>query len=630
MSGIAGIWNLDGKPVDPELLQPMAEAAAHRGPDGIRYWIDGNVGLAHLALNVTPESFREHQPSANRAGACWITANARIDNRDELIRTFTSQGIYLSDPTDVDLILAAYDLWGEACASKLLGDFAFAIWDAPRCQLFAVRDTFGCRPFYYRQTPTVFAWASEVKQLLVDSSVDRSLNERVLGAHLCAHAQPQDETFYLAVRQLPPGHALRLDVNGLHIWRHSDLMPEREIRYARVEDYAAHLRELFFDAVRVRLRSVKPVFIKLSGGIDSSCITATAAHLARSEPGIPPIHALHVTYDELPDADEQRYARPLVEHCGVPTCWVPGDGLWPFRDYPDQPPDEDGPDVGPYMYWNRTLVRLAAERGAGVVLSGYWGDPIVQGSVFGFADLLARLRLGEWLRGIMEFRYNRGKPYRPLRRLIFDYSIRPLVPDWLKNLWRAVRVRDRSLIPHWIEPEFVHRIGLADLIKPIQYPGHAGSRARRAIYTTIMADIAPRGAIKLDQLGMRLGVDYRYPFIDIRLIRFALAIPPDLWFRGGIEKVLLRQALGEYLPAVIRNRTQIITISALFDRAMRDREVPKIRALASCPLLTQMGIVIGDRTSEHYEQYVRGEIAVEHPFAWILTAEMWLQQHFAD
>jgi asparagine synthase (glutamine-hydrolysing) len=627
MSGIAGIWNLDGKPVDPELLQPMAEAAAHRGPDGIRYWIDGNVGLAHLALNVTPESFREHQPSANRAGACWITANARIDNHDELIRTFTSQGIYLSDPTDVDLILAAYDLWGEACASKLLGDFAFAIWDAPRRQLFAVRDTFGCRPFYYRQTPTVFAWASEVKQLLVDPSVDRSLNERVMGAHLCAHAQPQDETFYLAVRQLPPGHALRLDVNGLHIWRHSDLMPEREIRYARVEDYAAHFRELFFDAVRVRLRSIKPVFIMLSGGIDSSCITAVAAHLARSEPDIPPIHALHSTFDELPDADEQRYARPLVEHCGVSTCWVPGNGLWPFRDYPEHPPDEDEPDLGVYSYWNRTMVHTTAEHGAGVLLSGYWGDGVVQGSVIGLADLLAQFQLGEWLRSVVRYRRDRGKSYR---QLILDWSIRPLVPEWVRKLRRTERIQYRRAIPHWLEPGFARRIGLVALTEPPQYPGNAHSRARRAIYNNIMGDLGPRGALKNDLYGMQTGVDYRYPFADIRLIRFALAVPPDLWFRKGVDKVLLRQALRDLLPDIIRNRTRVVIPRALFERAMRNREVSKMRALVLCPQLTRRGMVIGERASEHYERYLRREIAAEYPLHWAITAEMWLQQYFMN
>src|SRR5215212_5986209 len=152
MSGICGVIHLDGAPVEPEILKEMAKAAAHRGPDGIRYWTDDNAALAHLALNITPESLREQQPLVSCGNDLVLTADARIDNRGELIRALGAKG-YLpeAEPTDGELILAAYRCWGEECPARLVGDFAFAIWDARRKRLFAARDALGgMRAFYYR------------------------------------------------------------------------------------------------------------------------------------------------------------------------------------------------------------------------------------------------------------------------------------------------------------------------------------------------------------------------------------------------------------------------------------------------------------------------------------------------
>jgi asparagine synthase (glutamine-hydrolysing) len=142
--------NLDGAPVEPAALKKMARAAGHRGPDGIRYHTERAVGLAHLALNITPESAREHQPLVSERGDLVLVADVRIDNREELVRTLWGGG-YLPDepPTDAELILEAYRRWGEGCPAHLIGDFAFAIWDGRRGRLFAARDAMAMRALYY-------------------------------------------------------------------------------------------------------------------------------------------------------------------------------------------------------------------------------------------------------------------------------------------------------------------------------------------------------------------------------------------------------------------------------------------------------------------------------------------------
>ena len=197
MSGICGIVNFDGALVDEALLKRMAEAAVHRGPDGIRYLMEGGIGFAYLALNVTPESLREEQPLRSRDGQVVMAADARVDNRRELIRTLRSEGcLSAEEPTDADIIMAAYECWGEGCAERIIGDFAFAVWDVRRRRLMAARDRSGCRAFYYRRDGNRFLWATEAAQLLADPAAFRrlvrleaSLNRDPAMLGRCSHLQ---------------------------------------------------------------------------------------------------------------------------------------------------------------------------------------------------------------------------------------------------------------------------------------------------------------------------------------------------------------------------------------------------------------------------------------------------------
>ena len=202
MSGICGIVNFDGAPVELEDLQKMARAAAHRGPDGIHYWRNGPVGLVNLALNITPESLRERQPLVGSRGELVLTADARVDNRDELIRTLTTKG-FLQDksPTDADVILAAYQCWGETCPAQIIGDFAFVIWDTRRRRLFAAREPIGMRALYYRLEPHRILFATEIKQILAVPGVPARIFEPSVGAFLAGHAGPRGVD---SLRRHPP------------------------------------------------------------------------------------------------------------------------------------------------------------------------------------------------------------------------------------------------------------------------------------------------------------------------------------------------------------------------------------------------------------------------------------------
>ena len=168
MSGISGIFRRDGLSLSPEELQITTSPMTHRGPDGIHAWTSGPIGLTHLMLWTTPESLLEKMPAKNSTGNLVITADARIDNRDELTLLLGWQGRSIEKITDSEFILGAYETWGEDCVNRLVGDFAFAIWDQNQQTLFCARDHMGVKPFYYYQSTNCFAFASEIKGLLED------------------------------------------------------------------------------------------------------------------------------------------------------------------------------------------------------------------------------------------------------------------------------------------------------------------------------------------------------------------------------------------------------------------------------------------------------------------------------
>ena len=209
MSGICGMIHWDGQPVASGSVQAMAEAAVHRGPDGIHYRTCGQAGFAHLALHVTPESVRERQPLASPDVQILLVADARIDNRDDLIQLFVEKQLLAGiEATDPEIILAAYRLWGTDCAAHLLGDFAFAIWDASQQHLFAARDAMGMRAFYYRFEPQRFLFGTEVKQILAAPEVPAKIFEPAVAAHLAGCFHHLDWSFYEGIAQLQPAHAL--------------------------------------------------------------------------------------------------------------------------------------------------------------------------------------------------------------------------------------------------------------------------------------------------------------------------------------------------------------------------------------------------------------------------------------
>src|SRR5258708_26960128 len=261
MSGIAGIYNLDQRPVDSRLLEAMCAAIKHRGPDGVMQQTSGPAGLAHLLLASSAQAAHEIQSLLTEDSGCCVTMDGRIDNRKELKSDFESRGLRLRGEGDAELVLRAYECWGEECPTRLLGDFALAIWDQPKKRLFCARDHVGVRPFYYHSSPSFFAFGSEIRAILALQSVPRALNESRIADFLVEALDREDEqsTFYRDVLRLPAGYCLVVAPGRITIRDYWNLKAPASLRLASLEEYGMAFREVFVKAVQCRLQSIHPL-----------------------------------------------------------------------------------------------------------------------------------------------------------------------------------------------------------------------------------------------------------------------------------------------------------------------------------------------------------------------------------
>ena len=291
MSGIAGIFNLDRRPVESSDLWQMLSMLRRRGPDGSNAWHEGPVGLGQAMLMTTPEAEHEHLPHVSAQEGLGIIADARIDNRDELIDILGFQDQNRDKLGDSALILGAYKKWGENCSEKLLGDFAFAIWDSQQQKLFCARDHLGIRPFYYYYDPQrIFIFASEPRAILVLKQVPYRINEGRIADFLISQLEGIDKTstFFEDVYRLPPAHSLSIKHAAMQQHQYWALEPGPELKLGSDEAYAEAFLEVFTEAVSCRLRGNGLVGSMLSGGMDSGSIVAVARKLLK-EKGLGPL-----------------------------------------------------------------------------------------------------------------------------------------------------------------------------------------------------------------------------------------------------------------------------------------------------------------------------------------------------
>ena len=627
MSGLAGIYQFDDRPVSPERLARLTDCIAHRGPDDAGRWIDGPTGLAHLAFHTTPESIDETQPLCDPRLSLCVTLDGRVDNRQELLSALESAGAPARTRTDAEIVLRAYQTWGAACPTRIIGDFAFAIWDGPNRQLFCARDPLGFKPLYYHADEHGFVCGSELRQLLEGADLAREPNEAMVGEHLARAITSTEDTLYAGIRRLPPGHVLIVRPSGLQKTRYWPLATNRELTYRTDGEYAEHFREIFEEAVRCRLRSHGPVGAELSGGLDSSSVVSMASSLAKQGSG-DRLQTFSLVYPGL-DCDESAYVRDVVRRWDLTSHtleWREADaGCYAetVRRFQDVPVYPNGAMSEPLRF-------LARAKGCRVLLTGNGGDQWLRGSPRHYADLVRRFRFATLVRerrldgrdGLVKL------PTFPVLRL----GLWPLVPRGIRRFGTRAMGHDRP--PAWIGQDFASRVHLAERLRQ-SVNGPAFPRfAQRDLYRMSTSGWEVHFAEMEERTASGLGVETRHPLMDQRLVEFALALPGEQRRQQGLSKFVLRGALRGLLPDPVARRTSKAEFSHAFATAFR--VLGGERAFASLRIVS-MGWVDGGRVQTMYRQmaqlFARGDqayIAYVWPLWMVLAIELWFTTVFVS
>lgn len=568
MSGIAGLWRLDGPPVATGDIARMLDRLAHRGPDGVGVWTDGPVGLGHRLLHTTPESLGERQPVSTPDGRLVLTGDLRLDDREALEAALGPGPA--GDGSDAALVLRAYQAWGIECPERLLGDFAFAVWDRAAGTLFCARDPLGVRPFYYHHGPRLVAFASEIKALFTQPDVPRRLDETRVADFLVPWGADRATTFFADVRSLAPGHALTIGRGPAVPRAYWAPDPDRAAPPARDEEYAEALREVFGRAVRARLRSARPLGATLSGGLDSSSVIGTALRLRG--PRAPALPVISATFPDLPATDERPYIDAVVARGGLLPATVQADRLDPLGDFDGPPWDPDDTFHGAGLYFHWEVYRAAAAGGLRVLLIGTGGDHVVS---HGGARVHELLRARRWLTGTREAFGLARSHGLPLWRVGLGL-IRPVVPRavWDAGRWARRRGGPPGIPP--IHPELARRVGLADrLLEAERRRRTAAGNARRDHAWRLAAPGLATILQSLDAAAAARSLEIRDPFLDRRVVELCLALPADQKLRGGRSRGVLRRAMADVLPPEVRDRPGKADFRPLLKRALaafgRDR-----------------------------------------------------------
>lgn len=537
MSSILGIRSAAG-------VCGMADmtAALDHAPSG-EQWAGDGVGLG---FRQTPGAFGVGLHFDREAGLA-LAAHVRLDDPEGLAAALGLSCAERASLTDGDLVLHSYRRWGTDAPSHLMGDYAFALWDARRRTLFCARDHIGVQPFYYALTAKGFVFAGAMEAVLAAPGVSGELDEAIVVTYLTrVYLRETSRTLFKEVRKLPPGHSLTVlgepadTPPVVRLQRHWHPQNAPPVRRAGTADYAAEFLALYEQAVKARLRTPGPVGAHLSGGLDSSSIAVLAARELRRQGRPPPL-----AFSWLPNIEAAQPNEGLAPEYALINAVCAQEGLQ-VRHCSLSVDDivallrRDGALPGVHVHPNEEAVqRCAAEQGVRVLLSGWGGDEGVSFNGRGHhAQLLLR---GRWRRLAAAAR-SRGR--NPLG-FAAAVALPLLSPRLLNDLRRRFRYGEPWRRRWLANPALLRR----HKIKPRSFRRLVGMRRTQLVR---LQDGALSERIEgWAASGARRGIEYRYPLLDHRLVEFALGLPPEQFLCGKWSRYLMRHALQGVLPAQV-------------------------------------------------------------------------------
>lgn len=595
MTFFIGVVDRSGGAASGDTPHRLASIAGGYGAAKPRLWRGDGLALAHLQTIVTPEDRHERLPASFAGGRSVFVFDGRIDNRDDLIEQL-GLGSEQRGLPDGSLVMAALERWAEDACIRLIGDFAFAVWDRERRRLFMACDATGGRTLYHYVTAhgIVFATAVHAVQALIEQPRDidlRSVAHLLLDRHV-----PPGATMYRGTGRLPPAGWLTWTDGEVRSGRYWQPDWNRHIRYRRDDEYVEAARELLDRVVAAQLRAAGPVACELSGGLDSSAVAATAARLVAPavlhtvtvvpDPNVPlPPSRPGVIDDEWPLAEAVARRYPNMVAHRAPAGALTADEMDPTRLFwAFGLPVRNFLNLGCFMPANEKLRAL----GCGVELGGTSGNMTLSWRPSALlADLATSGRIPELTRQITAT-WRRGES---VGQRLKEELLSPLLPAGVKDAIRRLRGRKPT---RWeafsvIAPSFAADIVADDIFDLKHFVSDAPTRDARLRHRYLERTWAQRSL--LAALPRTIGLEKRDPLGDRRMVEFCLAIPAELWQRDGVPRSFARQVLADRLPPVVtENRARGRQTAQWFHRLtlLRDDMVAEIERLEASPLASRV------------------------------------------
>ncbi|MGZ3874477.1 MAG: asparagine synthase-related protein [Mucilaginibacter sp.] len=560
MTVFSGIFTLSGEQHDDNLAA-MVRSFDMRYGDNIATWQDDKIALAQATPDGNAQSLQKKFPFFHAEMKLVIAGDIRLDNRDELFARLAVPMGQRTGMGDAELVLLAYRKWHEQCASHLLGDFVFVVWNQEREELFCSIDHFGRRSFFYYFDGQRLIFSSQVQAIAAVPGVVTSPNYDRLArfVDLTVYGGRQEESWYSNIFKLLPATTLKASARGIKTRRYWEPALGKELRFKNDDEYREAFQEVFFKAVSYRLRSEFPVTALLSGGLDSSAIVSVAAKILEKQN-----KQLHVFSAVLPDEndpvlkDERYYIDLFKSFPNVRIHYAVPQEKGFFSNIEDRDRDMESPTLSSTGYLYHDFIQKATALNSRVILDGIFGELSVSNYGTGFyAELFRKF---SWRLLWKEMRARKTLVGDSIALQLRSELIKPLLPDFLADIYRKTdKVDINSNGYNFFQPAFARE--LKDRARSLKDNSsidlfHVGSN-QRANQLSALTARHRKGSIQPDTGP----VEFRYPLADKRLVEFCLNAPAGLKVRNGYKRSLVRIGLDGILPPEIQWRNTKIPFS---------------------------------------------------------------------
>ncbi len=633
MCGIAGFVTRPPAGIDVATVRRAIQLLEHRGPDDFGFFSLGPQGsylgrdfarhpegawlsLVQRRLSILDLSEAGWQPMATDDGRYTIVFNGEIYNYLELRAELKALGYGFRSDSDTEVLLKAFVEWGPAALAKLVGMFAFAIFDARQQRLFLARDFFGIKPLFYRVTQDGLAFASELKVLVEQMPLPRRANPERLYQYLCFGLTDHgDETLFDGIRQLPPAHYLEIDLSRatckpadcqpVRYWR-LELGPPLDISF---EEAAAHLRELFLESIKLHMRSDVPVGAALSGGIDSSAIVMAMRELGGAQLDL---HLFSYVADDAA-LSEERWIDLVAKAVGAEVHKVKAGPAEMMQDLPEVTRQQDEPFGSTSICMQSRVFRLAHQHGIKVMLDGQGADELLAGyRPYQGARLATLVRRGKLADAASFWRRAARQPGSgkwwlakragnlllpaPSRRFVRQWLLRDVSPRWLNLPWFEA---------HGVRPHVFAAPGRGDIL-------------REQLRNSVEEVSLPHLLRYEDRNSMAVSVESRVPFLTPQLATFVLSLPEQYLISGdGVSKHVFREAMRGIVPDAILDRKDKIGF------ATPERQwMTTLRPWVESILSGEAGAMVQPLRLDEVKRQWHRMAAADKPWTW--TAWRWL------